>query len=191
MTYGLGWFQQDYQGRAVDFHTGSIDGMVALAGLIRDEKLGVYVLGNLDHAEVRHVLMYSVFDRAAGKTARDWSTELQKLYGDNQQRNAEGQKRIESQRVAGTAPSVPRAAFAGIYLDSLRGAVSVTVEGDDLRISYGTGFSGKLEHWHFNTFRVKWAAAWRGSALVSFTLGAAGGRPDALEMNGGRFVRRK
>ena len=23
-TYGLGWFQQDYRGRAVDFHTGSI-----------------------------------------------------------------------------------------------------------------------------------------------------------------------
>lgn len=32
---------------------------------------------------------------------------------------------------------------------------------------------------------------WRGSTLVNFTLGAAGGRPDALEMNGGRFVRRK
>jgi len=26
MTYALGWFQQDYKGRAVDFHTGSIDG---------------------------------------------------------------------------------------------------------------------------------------------------------------------
>ena len=51
MTYGLGWFQQDYRGRAVDFHTGSIDGMVAIHGLIRDERLGVYVLGNLDHAE--------------------------------------------------------------------------------------------------------------------------------------------
>ena len=50
MTYGLGWFQQDYDGRAVDFHTGSIDGMVAIHGLIRDERLGVYVLGNLDHA---------------------------------------------------------------------------------------------------------------------------------------------
>ena len=39
-TYGLGWFQQDYDGRAVDFHTGSIDGMVAICGLLRDQGWG-------------------------------------------------------------------------------------------------------------------------------------------------------
>ena len=61
-TYGLGWFQADYDGRAVDFHTGSIDGMVAIVGLIRDENLGVYVLANLDHAELRHALMYRAFE---------------------------------------------------------------------------------------------------------------------------------
>ena len=31
---GLGWFQHDYRGRRVDFHTGSIDGMVAIVGLL-------------------------------------------------------------------------------------------------------------------------------------------------------------
>ncbi len=190
MTYGLGWFQQDYQGRAVDFHTGSIDGMVALAGLIRDEKLGVYVLGNLDHAEVRHALMYSTFDRAAGKEERDWSAELQKLYGENQQRNAESRKRIEAQRVSGTSPSLPLEAFVGTYSDPLRGDVVVRLERDALRIDYGTGYSGRLEHWHFNTFRARWAAQWRGSTLVSFSLDAAGGRPDVLEMSGARFAKR-
>ena len=56
-TYGLGWFQQDYRGRAVDYHTGSIDGMVAIHGLLRDQNVGVYVLANRDHAELRHALM--------------------------------------------------------------------------------------------------------------------------------------
>lgn len=191
MTYSLGWFQQDYQGRAVDFHTGSIDGMVAVAGLIRDERLGVYVLGNLDHAEVRHALMYSVFDRAAGRSDRDWSVELQKLYGDILRQNAEGQKRAESQRIAGTSPSVAISALAGTYSDPLRGDVEVTPDGGSLRIKYGPGFSGKLEHWHFNTFRVKWDAAWRGSTLVNFTLGSADGQPATLEFNNGRFARRK
>ena len=86
MTYALGWFQQDYNGRAVSFHTGSIDGMVAIIGLIPDERLGVYVLANLDHAEVRHALMYMVFDlwapdgAGSGKreAGRDWSAELLK-----------------------------------------------------------------------------------------------------------------
>lgn len=121
MTYGLGWFQLDYQGRAVDFHTGSIDGMVAIAGLIRDEKLGVYVLGNLDYAEVRHALMYTVFDRAAGKAGRDWSMEVKELYGGIRRQDAEGRKRTDSQRAAGTSSSFPLAALAGTYSDPLRG----------------------------------------------------------------------
>jgi CubicO group peptidase (beta-lactamase class C family) len=191
VTYGLGWFQQDYQGRAVDFHTGSIDGMVAIVALIRDEKLAMLVLGNRDHAEVRHALMYTTFDRAAGQATRDWSADLRKFYGEVQERSAANQKRIESLRVANTTPSLPLAGYAGTYSDPLRGTIEVTADGDTLRIKYGSGFSGTLEHWHFNTFRAKWNAAWRGRPLVAFTLGAAGGRVDALEMSGGRFLRRQ
>ena len=190
MTYGLGWFQQDYQGRAVDFHTGSIDGMVAIAGLIRDERLGVYALGNLDHAELRHALMYTVFDRYAGRSDRDWSADLQKLYGENAQRAEEAQKRMESQRVAGTAPSLPLAQYVATYSDPLRGDVEVTADGDALRIRSGPGLVGTLEHWHFNTFRAKWKAEWRGAPFVTFIIGQSG-RVETLEMIGGRFVRRR
>jgi CubicO group peptidase (beta-lactamase class C family) len=76
MTYGLGWFQHDYRGHKVDFHTGSIDGMVAIAGLVRDLDLGVYVLANRDHVEVRHALMYRAFDHFLGGVVRDWSADL-------------------------------------------------------------------------------------------------------------------
>ena len=83
-TYGLGWFQQDYRGRSVDYHTGSIDGMVAIHGLLRDAGVAVLVLGNRDHAELRHALMFDVFDRFIGSGARDWSAELRMLYGNLQ-----------------------------------------------------------------------------------------------------------
>ena len=103
MTYGLGWFQQDYRGRAVDFHTGSIDGMVAIHGLIRDERLGVYVLGNLDHTELRHALMYTVFDRYAGRSDHDWSAEFLKLYAGLQNEADEERAKKDARRVSGTA----------------------------------------------------------------------------------------
>lgn len=45
-TYGLGWFQHDYRGKIVQFHTGSLPGMIAIAGLIPEENIGVYVMGN-------------------------------------------------------------------------------------------------------------------------------------------------
>jgi CubicO group peptidase (beta-lactamase class C family) len=72
-SYGFGWFIQDYAGQQVWMHTGSIDGQCALIGLMPNERLGVYVLENLDHAELRHALMYRAFDLYNGGPSRDWS----------------------------------------------------------------------------------------------------------------------
>jgi CubicO group peptidase (beta-lactamase class C family) len=188
MTYGLGWFQQDYRGRAVDFHTGSIDGMVAIHGLIRDERLGVYVLGNLDHVELRHAIMYDVFDRYAGKPDRDWSAEFLELYASLRKEGEEARAKKEAARVAGTTPSLPLARFAGVYSDPLHGDVTVSNGSNGLRLEYGSAFTGALEHWHYNTFRANWRATWRSPELVNFTLDADG-RPAALEMMGARFER--
>ena len=71
-SYGLGWFVQDYQSKLVWMHTGSINGMSAILGLLPQDRVGVFVLGNLDHIELRHALMYKVFDMYSGGSARDW-----------------------------------------------------------------------------------------------------------------------
>ncbi len=189
MTYGLGWFQQDYRGRAVDFHTGSIDGMTAIHGLMRDDRLGVYVLANLDHAEVRHALMYAVLDRYIGAPERDWSAELLKLYTGIKRQADESREKEEAKRVRGTTPSLPLAQYAGTYSDPLRGDVEVTLSDGGLRLRHGPGFVGRLEHWHYNTFRAKWTAEWHAPALVTFALDAEG-KPTDVDLMGGRFVRR-
>ena len=188
MTYGLGWFQQDYRGRAVDFHTGSIDGMVAIHGLVRDEHLGVYVLGNLDHAEVRHALMYAVFDRYGEGPRRDWSADFRTLYGALARDDDAERAKKEALRVAGTAPALPLARFAGEYSEPLHGAVKVSYDGHALRLEYGSAYAGVLEHWHYNTFRAKWTAAWRTPQMVTFALDEDG-KPATLELMGARFTR--
>jgi CubicO group peptidase (beta-lactamase class C family) len=190
MTYGLGWFQQDYHGRAVDFHTGSLDGMVTIHGLIRDEQLGVYVLSNLDHAELRHALMYTVFDRyAAQPYNRDWSADFHKLYADLEKDAYQEVADKEKLRVMGTSPSLPLARFAGDYADPLHGDVTVSFDAGQLKIQYGTAFVGPLEHWHYNTFRVTWNAALRGWDLVNFVLDDDG-QPSVVELLGARFARK-
>ena len=191
MTYGLGWFQHDYRGRAVDFHTGSIDGMVAIHGLIRDERLGVYVLGNLDHAELRHALMYRVFDAycSSGDTKRDWNRDLQTLYRELAREREERAAESESERVAGTRPSLSLERYAGVYHDRLYGTVEVTRDGDGLRLSYGPGLQGALEHWNYDVFRVHWDKVWRGKVFVQFRLDTKG-EPDTLTLAGLAFHRR-
>jgi CubicO group peptidase (beta-lactamase class C family) len=196
-TYALGWFQHDYRGRAVSFHTGSIDGMVAIIGLIPDERLGVYVLANLDHAEVRHALMYTVFDlwspdeggRATPVAGRDWSGELLKLYGEIQARADSARARQEAQRVTGTRPTLPLDRYAGTYADSLYGTVTVSHDRGQLTLRRGSR-TATLEHWHYDTFRARWTNAWQGTSMATFVLGARG-TPDRLEMAGATFRRQQ
>jgi CubicO group peptidase (beta-lactamase class C family) len=189
-TYGLGWFQQDYRGRALDFHTGSIDGMVAIHGLLRDSRLGVLVLANRDHAELRHAIMLNVMDRYIGGPTRDWSAELQTLYRDLRMQADEERQKIEAKRVRGTSPTLALAHYAGTYSDPLRGDVVVTFEGDRLRARYGGAYVGTLEHWNYDTFRARWDAAWRGRSLLTFVIDA-GGQPNRLEVMGASFARKR
>lgn len=174
-TYGLGWFQQDYRGHKVDFHTGSIDGMVAIAGLVRNQGLGVFVLGNRDHVEVRHALMYRVFDLyLAPEDARDWSAELQELYGELAERADAAREQAEAERVEGTSPSHPLEDYAGRYGNDLYGEVTVSVRDGGLWMERGPGLRGPLVHWHFDTFQARWEAGWRSPWTVTFHTDAAG-----------------
>jgi CubicO group peptidase (beta-lactamase class C family) len=187
-TYGLGWFQHDYDGRAVDFHTGSIDGMVAIHGLIRDERLGVYALSNLDHAELRHALMYRVFDLYRGGPGRDWNAEIKALYDSLAKEADQKRAEVEKERVPDTRPSLPFASYAGSYSDPLAGKIAVRAEGEGLRLRYGPGLEGALEHWNYDSFRVRWDKTWRGQAFLSFRLGRKG-EVEALEIRGLSFRR--
>lgn len=183
VTYGLGWFQQDYAGKMVQMHTGSIDGMVAIIGLIPDERLGVYVLANLDHAELRHALMFKVFDMYLGNPQRDWSTDLLALYAGIRAQGDSAQRRLESRRVAGTQPTIPLERYAGSYADSLVGTLAVTVDAGKLRLRSSSKRAGTLEHWQYDTFRLRWDDAWQGTSLVTFTIGV-NGSPSAIEVFG-------
>lgn len=188
MSYGLAWFQQDYRGHKVDFHTGSLDGSIAIVGLIRDLDLGVVVFGNLDHAELRHALMLQVFDRYLGEPRRDWSRDLKAHYAALRAKGEAERAKVEAERVTGTKPALPLAGYAGRYSDPLRGEVNVEVDADSLRLRVGAGITAALEHWHYDTFRTHWDAAFLTPDLVTFTLGTDG-KVDAVTLQGARFAR--
>ena len=187
-TYGLGWFQTDYAGEKVDFHTGSIDGMVAIAGLIRDKGLGVCVLANMDDAELRHALMYKIFDLYLGRPARDWSTELRALYSGLAKEADVRKMEVDAERVPGTTPALTIDRYAGTYTSPLFGVVTVSERAGRLQARYGEGFVGPLEHWHYDTFKATWEAGWRGTALLTFQIDPRG-RVASVSMPQGVFTR--
>jgi CubicO group peptidase (beta-lactamase class C family) len=178
-TYGLGWFLHDYRGQAVAMHTGSIDGMSAIIGLVPDRRMGVYVLANLDHAELRHALMYRAFDAlgvppAAGPP-RDWSAELLRLYGGLRTQAAAAGRQQEQRRTPGTRPSLALERYAGSYTDPTFGTVAVAPRGGALRLTFGRARVADLEHWQYDTFRARWADPRQDPSLVVFQPDGAGG----------------
>jgi len=176
MPYGLGWFQQDYRGHFIAFHTGSMDGRTGIIGLLPDLDVGVYVFGNLDHAEFRHAIMLTVFDLFLGGPPRDWSAELLKLYGDLGAKRDGALAATEALRVPGTRPTLPPASYAGTYAHPIWGDVVVEADGEGLRMRMGsaTELRGPLRHWNYDTFRAELGDGRSAAWLVQFILDPAG-----------------
>lgn len=177
-TYGFGWFLEDYRGEEVVMHTGSIDGMSALIGLLPDRRVGVYVLANLDHAEVRHAIMYRVFDAyldAPRAPARDWSTELRAFYGGLEAKALAAQRQQNARRTPNTHPSLPLDRYAGSYADSTFGTVVVTARGDSLHLTFGSKRAATLEPWEYDTFRARWTDPREDPSRVVFQPDGTGG----------------
>jgi CubicO group peptidase (beta-lactamase class C family) len=178
-TYGFGFFEEDFRGRFVAYHTGSLAGRTAIIGLLPDERLGVYVLGNLDHAEFRHALMYKAFDVFAGtngQPARDWSAEFLKLYGDADKAAKTASAAEDARRVMGTHPSLALEKYAGTFTHPAWGDLVLTMENGALRMTIGAGpdNTGLLEHWNYDTFRATLGDGRGGHTTLTFEVDAAG-----------------
>ncbi len=185
-TYGLGWFQHDYKGKKINYHTGSLAGEIAIHGQLPDAKLGIYVFGNYDHAEVRHALVYKAFDVFALGGNRDWNTEFLALYTGIKEKGEKAERDFEVKRVANTNPSKSLTDYTGRYSDSLYGEVEVTLVGNKLFVNANNFLKATLSHWHYDTFRGEYEKDWYGKANASFSLNVTG-KVEKLNFEGMGF----
>ena len=188
MTYGLGWFEQDFRGRFLAFHTGSLDGRTAMMGLLPDAKVGVFIAGNLDHAEFRHALLLQVMDIFAGTNGggvRNWSTEFLALYRGIHERGEKATAELEAKRVKGSKPTLLLSNYAGTYAHPVWGDVVIAADGSGLRASIGPNAAnaGALEHWHYDTFRTFLGDSRGGASYLQFQLDGEG-KVSRVIMNG-------
>ncbi len=150
LTYGLGWFIEDYRGHELILHPGDIDGFSAMVVLIPDLDTGYVVLVNLGNM-YRQVLSYHIADELLGLPEVDWSARYRKLRA---QLETESQKRIASwdaKRKPGTHPTLPLAAYAGTYDNQLYGHAEIALDAGKLVLHFH-GASAPLEHYQYNTF---------------------------------------
>lgn len=168
-TYGLGWFQHDYRGKMIQFHTGSLAGLTAIAGLIPDEHLGIYIYGNLDHAELRHALMYKAVDLwAFNDNSIDWSNTLYVHYKGLADAAKKKEEDELAKRVLNTQPSLALTAYAGRFTNSLLGTINVVLKDNHLQVQLPGNIQLNLQHWQYDVFRGSFNRWWAGNAWVQF-----------------------
>src|ERR1044072_8752879 len=124
-AYGLGWFLQDYKGRLVAMHTGSLYGANALAATVPEGRLVLVILINACPVEFRHAFMYDVIDRFLDSRGKDWNADMLQLYGGLQQEENKRRAAAMRARPAKTRPSLPLSDYAGTYADPLVGATRI------------------------------------------------------------------
>lgn len=166
-SYALGWFVHDYEGEVAWMHTGSIDGMSALVGLLPARRFGIVVLANRDHAELRHALMYRAFDLARHGTDRDWSRNVLAHF-------EELARREPNPAPTGTPPSMPLDQYPGTYRHPGYTDIHVRLDGNTLRMSIGNGPELVLEHRDFDVFRTRRDTAGQDTFTTTFIPDGAG-----------------
>ena len=153
-TYAMGWFQQDYKGHKLNFHTGSLDGAVAIHAQIPDRKFGIYVFENLDHAELRHALMFKAIDLFELGGTTDWSALLKPMYDSLKLVNSQQDSANIPTQIGSTAPLLNLQSYTGIFEDELYGNIKIELVKNELKATVNNTLHATLTHFHFNTFKT-------------------------------------
>jgi hypothetical protein len=191
MTYALGWFQQDYKGKKLNFHTGSLNGTVAINAQMPEANIAVYIFSNLDHVEVRHALMFKTIDFFALGGNTDWSKDFQKLYGDLHAKRDNAEKETDKKRVLNTHPSLALNEYAGTFEDPLYGKVVVSFENNELMfLVNNNSTTGKLTHWNYDSFKAEYLKKWYGKSDLQFQLNTEG-KVDGIILDGFQYKKSK
>ena len=171
-TYGLGWYQHDYRGEKIDFHTGSLQGLVAIIGLIRDKNIGVQVFANLDHAELRHAIMYKVMDLFVfSDDSRDWNREVYNLYNEMDKKYKKSYLDKFILRDENSKMTLKLIDYSGTYENDMYGRIIVSVKDEKMTLDVNKGVKFfDLEWWEKDVFITDKDEKWREKLFVKFNL---------------------
>lgn len=180
--FGLGWEVSDYRGTRMISHGGALAGLYSKVVLLPEHRLGVAVLTNIEHYAGYQSISLHVLDAFLNAPAFDWIAAYRKAIELEQAEHAKDWEQHVATRAKSAPPSLPLSAFAGVYRDAWYGGVSVEAAAEKLvmRFSRTPQLVGDLEHWHHNTFVVRWRdRTLNADAFVTFALNHDGAISEA------------
>tara|TARA_R110002074_G_scaffold399589_1_gene593099 strand:- start:90 stop:1622 length:1533 start_codon:yes stop_codon:yes gene_type:complete len=156
-SYGFGWWLTPKNGHKIIEHSGGIDGMSANLVMIKDMNLGFVILTNASKEPAAFLLTAKILE----KLFNDKSYNIYSRVMDYRNQNLKKKKEapIQISKTPKTKPSLEIQKYAGKYSDKMYGDILINyTESGGLEISFSHSqvFKGKLEHRHFDTFKIDW-----------------------------------
>jgi len=182
----MGWFVYDYHGRKIINHSGGLDGMLSYTVLIPEENTGFVILSNSESPGFA-IMMNKIRDVFVNAPKRDYNAEAAANAARSKTAEAEEAKKVDAARVLNTKPTLNLSAYAGTYSDQMYGDIRIVEENGKLVMRFlpSPNFVADLEHWHSDTFQIKWRPSVSYNfprGWVTFTI-SKDGKTDELKID--------
>ncbi len=154
VSYGLGWFVHDYRGDRCVSHGGTLTGVRAQCMMVPEKQVGVFVVCNLRPSYLPEAVAKTLVDRLLGNKPLEqggWVAYHKKGLEKQEDEARKAKSDRDTNKVAGTKPSLPVKDYAGAYEERAYGAATVTEKNDKLTLKWGA-LTFQLDHYHFDTF---------------------------------------
>ncbi|KAI9337299.1 beta-lactamase/transpeptidase-like protein [Obelidium mucronatum] len=159
-TYGLGWFLESYRGKVRIQHSGGTPGYSCQINTYPNDDLAVIVLSNSNRNIAATVIGNLVSDRIMfPKLKYDWTADYKRVLEIQKQFQEMGNAALIASRTPNTVPSLPFAAYAGIFTNPAFGNMTLQYT-DKTKNLYSASWTGDGEatltgvfgHWDTDTF---------------------------------------
>ena len=175
--YGLGWFLKDYEGRKIINHGGGLPGFHSKVVIVPEDSLAYVILANQLSALIPAIDKKILNFYLNPSDTVDWAAKYL-VYEKRQKKQLDKTwEQLAEERVKNTKPSLPDSAYTGLYEDEMYGKAKIEIENGQLKITLlptAKLFNSKMGHWHYNTYKIKFADPFLPPGFVTFNFNEEG-----------------
>ncbi|MBN2236455.1 MAG: DUF3471 domain-containing protein, partial [Bacteroidales bacterium] len=169
-NYALGWSVWDYHGIPVMEHAGGMPGYISQLTLIPDLNMAFIILTNT-LSSFPTALEYDLLAQTMDDHTTDWIGFFKDLKERGEKADLEEEKERIASRIEGTTHRLPLESYTGTYEDKMYGKAEISMVKGKLHLVFIPAkhifFSG-MEHWNFDTFKIKFADEFLPAGYISF-----------------------
>ena len=143
----------------------------------------------MDHAELRHAIMYKAFDLFAfNNNSSDWHKEVFSLYEGYRKDIIKANNKQKETRVLNTKTTLDLENYAGDYKNEMLGNIEVEVVNGELELNCNNFWNLTASHWHFDSFLSEKNNRYKMKIMFNFNVDQAGKIKELIFM-GNKFIK--